>query len=411
MRSPVPDYLEEILDHLREDRRGEVAGYIPELAATDPERLGIAITTALGRTYAAGDADLEFTIQSISKPFAYAAALEDRGAETVLAAVGVEPTGEAFNELSLEQDTCRPKNLMINAGAITVHSLLAGEGATTEERVERARGLFSLLAGRELRIDEAVSTSELATAHRNLALAHMLRSYGILDGDVPALVEGYIRQCAILVTVQDLSVMAATLATGGIQPLTGERVLQPGVARQVMSVTAAAGMYDGAGDWLVRVGIPAKSGVAGGMVGVLPDLVGIGTLSPRLDPQGNSHRGGLLFERLSGDMGMHLFAPNGSRLDSVGAVAADGVLTLALEGTVQLTAATEALDLLETSHPTTDVLLDLTRVHAVTDVGRRMLLEGLRRIRLDGRGAALRDPGGVLPRPDLGDGTFPDVAD
>ncbi|MGP9539152.1 glutaminase [Brachybacterium sp. AOP43-C2-M15] len=411
MRSPVPDYLEEVVDALREDRRGEVADYVPELAAADPERLGIALTTTQGRTYVAGDADVEFTIQSISKPFAYAAALMDRGTRTVLDAVGVEPSGEAFNELSLEQDTRRPKNPMINAGAITVHALLVGEDASSAERVERSRSFFSRLAGRELRIDEEVCASELGAAHRNLALAHMLHSYGILDGDVPAVVEGYTRQCSILVTVRDLSVMAATLATGGIQPVTGERVLDAGVARRVMAVMAAAGMYDGAGDWLVRVGIPAKSGVAGGMVGVLPDLVGIGTFSPRLDPQGNSHRGGRLFERLSEDMGMHLFAADGSRLDAARATTVDGTTTVTLEGVVQLTAATEMLDLLETSDPTTDVLLDLEKVHTVTDLGRRMLLEGLRRVRLDGRGAVLRDPRGVLPAPDLGDGSFPDLVE
>lgn len=411
MRSPVPDYLDEVLEALREDRAGAVADYIPELAAAEPEQLGISLTTALGRTYAAGDADVEFTIQSISKPFAYAAALMDRGAETVLAAVGVEPSGEAFNELSLEQDTCRPKNPMINAGALTVHSLLVGEDADPAARVERVRELFSRLAGRELRIDEAVAASELETGHRNLALAHMLRSYGILTGDVPTVVEGYTRQCSLLVTVGDLSAMAATLATGGIQPVTGERVLDAATARQVMAVMASAGMYDGAGDWLVRVGIPAKSGVAGGMVGVLPDLVGIGTFSPRLDRQGNSHRGGRLFERLSQDMGMHLFSPNGSRQDAARASTADGTTSFALEGVVQLTAASEMLDLLEDSDPTTDVLLDLDRVHSVTDLGRRMLFEGLRRIRLDGRGVALRDPRGALPDPDLGDGTFPDVVE
>lgn len=404
MRTPVPDYLDEVLEALREDRSGEVAGYIPELAAADPERLGIALTTTLGRTYVAGDADVEFTIQSISKPFAYAAAIIDRGLEEVLGSVGVEPSGEAFNELSLEQDTRRPRNPMINAGALTVHSMLVGAEASEEERVERALSFFSRLAGRRLRIDEQVSASEMDTAHRNLAIAYMLRTYGILAGDVPSVVEGYTRQCSILVTVRDLSVMAATLATGGIQPVTGERVMEPEVAQQVMAVMAAAGMYDAAGDWLVRVGIPAKSGVAGGMVGVLPDRVGIGTFSPRLDSHGNSHRGRRVFERLSSDMGMHLFSSDGSRLDSVGVRQADGVTTFALEGTVQLTAATELLDLMESSDPGTDVVLDVTRVHGFTDLGRRMTLEGLRRLRLDGRSVALRDPQSVLPDPDLGDG-------
>ena len=408
MRTPVPDYLEEVLDELREDRNGEPASYIPELAAADPERLGIALTTTSGRTYAAGDVADEFTIQSISKPFAYAAAIIDRGLDTVLGAVGVEPSGEAFDELSLEQDTCRPRNPMINAGAITTHALLSGKEVTGEQRVARVLDLFSRLAGRELRVGEQVCSWVLVTALRDLAIGYMLRSYGIIDDDVSGVVEGYTRQCSILVTVRDLSVMSATLATGGVQPITGERIMEPEVAQQVMAVMAAAGMYDGAGDWLVRVGIPAKSGVAGGMVGVLPDRLGIGTFSPRLDARGNSHRGGRIFERLSRDMGMHLFSSDGSRFDSVAARVEDGVTTFALEGTVQLTAATELLDLMQDSDPGTGVVLDVGRVHGFSDVGRRMTLEGLRRLRLDGRAVALRDPSGVLPDPDLGDGTYPD---
>lgn len=409
MKTPVPDYLDEVLDSLRGDTGGTNADYIPELAAADPERFGMALTTTLGRTYAAGDADTEFTIQSISKPFAYAAALIDRGHDRVLEAVGVEPSGEAFNELSLEGETHRPKNPMINAGAITTHSLLAGAGAGQDARVERAVTFFSRLAGRDLRVDERVCASELASAHRNLALAYMLRTYGVLDDDVPSVIEGYTRQCSILVSVRDLSVMAATLAAGGIQPVTGERVMDPAVARHVMAVMAAAGMYDAAGDWLTRVGIPAKSGVAGGIVGVLPDLVGIGTFSPRLDSHGNSRRGRLVFERLSRDMGMHLFSSDRGRLDAVAVSEAEGTVTFALQGNVQLTAASELLDLMAGSDGAGDVVLDVSRVHSFSDLGRRMSLEGLRRLRLDGRRVAVRDPAGVLPDPDLGDGSYPDA--
>ncbi|MGW2260500.1 glutaminase [Streptomyces sp. NPDC001780] len=409
MKTPVPDYLDEVLDSLRDDTSGANADYIPELAEADPEPFGMALTTTLGRTYAAGDADTEFSIQSISKPFAYAAAIIDRGLDRVLDVVGVEPSGEAFNELSLEGETHRPKNPMINAGAITTHSLLVGAEAGQDERVDRALAFFSRLAGRDLRVDERVCASELASAHRNLALAYMLRTYGILDGDVPAVVEGYTRQCSILVSVRDLSVMAATLATGGIQPVTGERIMEPAVARHVMAVMAAAGMYDAAGDWLTRVGIPAKSGVAGGIVGVLPDRVGIGTFSPRLDSHGNSQRGRRAFERLSRDMGMHLFASDQGRLDAVDVSESPGTVTFALRGNVQLTAASELLDLMAGSDGPADVVLDVTRVHSFSDLGRRMSLEGLRRLRLDGRRVAVRDPSGVLPDPDLGDGSYPDA--
>ncbi|WP_313817944.1 glutaminase [Citricoccus sp.] len=407
MRTPVPDYLDEVLDALRGDSTGAPANYIPELATADPDKFALSITTTSGSTYAAGDVDTEFSIQSISKPFAYAAALIDRGFERVLESVGVEPSGEAFNELSLEGDTHRPKNPMINAGAIATHSLLGAAGAGQDDRVERARRLFSRLAGRELRVDEQVCASELGTAHRNLAIAHMLHNYGILEGDVHSIVEGYTRQCSILVNVRDLSMMAATLATGGVQPVTGDRVLESDVARQVMAVMAGAGMYDAAGDWLTRVGIPAKSGVAGGMVGVLPGQVGIGAFSPRLDAHGNSQRGRRAFERLSQDMGMHLFSSDRGRLDSVGSDTHNGTTTFRLQGNVQFTAAAELLDLMAEVE-NGNVVLDVSRVHSFSDVGRRMTLEGLRRLRLDGRGIALRDPSTTLPDPDLGDGTYPE---
>lgn len=407
MRTPIPDYLDEVLNALRDETSGATADYIPELAAADPDQLAFSLTSPGGATYAAGDVETEFSIQSIAKPFAYAAALIDRGLDSVLAAVGVEPSGEAFNELSLEGETHRPKNPMINAGAITTHALLVGTEANQRERVERARSFFSRLAGRQLRVDERVCASELGTADRNLAIAHMLANYGIIDTDVHSTVEGYTRQCSILITVKDLSMMAATLATGGLQPVTGERIMEPSVARQVMAVMAAAGMYDAAGDWLTRVGIPAKSGVAGGMVGVLPDQVGIGAFSPRLDTHGNSQRGRLAFERLSQDMGMHLFSASGGRLDAVRTQYEDSTTTFTLHGNIQFTAAAELLDLMEKLPDRQDIILEVSQVHSFTDLGRRMTLEGLRRLKLDGHAIMLHDSAEVLPNPDLGDGTYP----
>lgn len=410
MKTPIPAYLAEVLDVARPQDSGAPADYIPELAAADPERLGAAIATTTGAVYAAGDAEVEFSIQSISKPFAYALALLERGEERVMAAVGVEASGEAFNELSLEEGTNRPKNPMINVGAITTHSLIVADAAAPEQRVQRVLDFFSRLAGRPLHVDEEVCASELSSAHRNLAIAHMLANYGMIGDDAHGIVEGYTRQCSIAVTSRDLAVMAATLATGGVQPVTGERLMPPEVARLVMSVMGVAGMYDAVGTWFTAVGIPAKSGVAGGMVGVLPGQVGIGTFSPRLDEHGNSVRGQRVFEQLSTDMGMHLFGVDHPRQDSVRCGREGDREIFSLQGTVQFTAGAELLDLMEGCQEGTEVLLDVSRVNAFTAVGRRMALEGLHLLREDGHRILLRDPDGVLPEPDLGDGHRPEPA-
>ncbi|OUC78086.1 glutaminase [Gordonia lacunae] len=410
MKSPVEDYLAEVLASVREDRSGAVADYIPELATAPADRLGIALCTPDGRVYAAGDADTTFTIQSISKPFAYAAALIDRGPEVVRRSVGVEPSGEAFNELSLEKESRRPKNPMINAGAITTHQLLVSADAGGDERVHRVQAFFSQLANRELVIDEDVCASELSSADRNLALAHMLRNYGIIDVEPHRAVVGYIRQCSVSVSVRDLAVMCATLANAGRHPQTGETVMDAAVARQTMAVMAAAGMYDSAGEWFTTVGIPAKSGVAGGLIGALPGQCGIAVFSPRLDPHGNSVRGTRVFARLSDDMGMHLMGvePSGaSVLRDVDATDAETILIL--RGPVQFSGAEVILRVMETTPADRGVLLDLSRVDRFTDVGRRMVLEGLRRVRLEGRSTAIHDPDNTLPDPDLGDGSFAEI--
>lgn len=409
MRTPIPDYLNEILDDLRDDDRGAVADYIPGLASADPDRLAVALTTVEGRTYAAGDSDVEFTIQSMSKPFAYAAALTDRGTTFVDGRIDIEPSGEAFNELSLETGTYRPKNAMINAGAITAHSLLVGEGASRDQRVERALAFFSTLAGRQLRIDETIYESELETADRNLSIAHMLHNYGIIEDDAHEAVEGYTAQCSILVTVSDIATMAATLATGGVQPVTGERVIAKPVARQTLSAMAAAGMYDAAGSWFSDVGIPAKSGVAGGLLGALPGQVGLGAFSPRLDEHGNSVRGVELFSRMSKDMGFHLMEVETTGSRALRDIRTDGdTTTVDLQGTVNFSGAEAILYELDgTAPPSGTVVFDVSRVDAFTDVGRRMVLEAMRRLTLDGLEVGLFDPESKLPDPDMGDGNHP----
>ena len=294
MRSPIPDYLLEVLDSCGADA-GAVADYIPELAAANPERFGICVATVDGAVYAAGDADVEFTIQSMSKPFTYALALADRGVAEMDERVGVEPSGEAFNEISLDPETGRPRNAMINAGALLTHSLVDGEDAAA--RSQRVLAGFSRFAGRDLVVDESAFSSEFASAHRNLGMAHLLKASGVLECDPVEVVEGYTRQCSITVSCRDLAMMAATLANAGTHPLTQERLLSRPVVRQVMSVMMTCGMYDAAGDWMTDVGIPAKSGVSGGVIGALPGQVGVAVFSPRLDTHGSSVRGVQVFER------------------------------------------------------------------------------------------------------------------
>ncbi len=408
MRSPIPDYLAEALGDVAPDTAGALAGYIPELAEADPDRVGAAFATTDGEIYGAGDVDVEFTIQSISKPFAYALALADRGFDAVLAKVGVEPSGEAFNEISLEGGSGRPLNPMINAGALMAHSLAGAEGLGPKERSERVIAGLSAFAGRRLEVDESVCASELEHAHRNLAIAHMLRSHGLFTEDPASIVDGYTRQCSLLVTARDLALMAATLANRGINPRSGERVVPEPVVRQVLSVMSTCGMYDAAGDWATQVGIPAKSGVAGGLIGALPGQIGIATFSPRLDPHGNSVRGVSLFERFSSDMGLHVMevpatAREVVRTNRVIGIGPNAIRVFRLQGGIRFAGAERIVrEVVDTAPAETRVALDLTRVFSVDDVARRMLLEVVRRLTLDGHAVYLIDPESVLPDPDPG---------
>lgn len=301
--SPVQTYLEELHRRLAPLREGEVASYIPPLSKADPSWFGVCIATTDGNVYQVGDAEIPFTIQSISKPFVYGLALADHGLDAVAKKIGVEPTGDAFNSISLDPATGRPLNPMINAGAIAASSLIAGH--SQDDKRERLLGLFSLYAGRALAIDEHVYLSEKETGHRNRAIGHMLRNFDVLVEDPEGALDLYFQQCSILVTCRDLSIMAATLANGGVNPVTGEQVVSPELVPSILSVMTTCGMYDFAGEWTFAVGLPAKSGVAGGILAVLPGQLGIGIFSPPLDPRGNSVRGVAACRELSRDFNLH----------------------------------------------------------------------------------------------------------
>ncbi|MCB1773189.1 MAG: glutaminase A [Gammaproteobacteria bacterium] len=303
--SPVQRYLDELHQQLLGVVAGEVASYIPELTRSDPGWLGLALVTVDGHVYQVGDSRQPFTIQSISKALTYGIALEDRGLEHVVSKVGVEPSGEAFNSISLEPDTGRPVNPMINAGAIAVTGMI--EGPPEGGPLQRILETFARYTGHPHEVDESVYRSESETGHRNRAIAHLLYGHGILDTSPETALDAYFQQCSILVTARDLAMMGACLANNGVNPVTGVVALKSQFTEKVLSVMSTCGMYDYSGAWIFDVGMPAKSGVGGGIMAVLPGQFGLGVFSPPLDEKGNSVRGIEACKRLSRDFSLHLF--------------------------------------------------------------------------------------------------------
>lgn len=304
-----PHRLQQLVESLHDEYRsldeGTVATYIPELGKANPNHLGICLVTADGRVFEAGDCLEPFTIQSISKPFTFGMALEELGHEKVWQHVDVEPSGDAFNSIELQNGTNRPHNPMVNSGAITVTALLHERfGPATFDTI-LAR--FSAAAGRPLSIDQSVYESERRTGHRNRAIAHLLLNFGLVPADAEAALDVYFRQCSILVTSRDLAAMAATLANMGRNPVNDVGVFDIHCVKHMMSIMLTCGMYDYSGQWAYRVGIPAKSGVAGGVMAVVNRQVGIGIYSPRLDAHGNSRRGVEVCADLASRLGLHVF--------------------------------------------------------------------------------------------------------
>jgi len=312
-RSPDPHTYD--LDNLRArvlagEAAGEVDDSIPELAAADPDLLGVALACADGTVRESADADVLFSIQSAVKPFLFALALLDTEGEA-LDRIGIEPTGESFDAIKLESGTGRPPNPMVNAGALLTASNVDGGGV--DGRDERILQGLSAFAGRQLTVDENVAHNEHLLGDRNHALAHLMRAEGTLQVSADDAVSVYARACAVLVDARALAVMGATLAFGGVNPVSGEKVVPSRVARDVVSVMATCGVYDGSGRWMRKVGIPAKSSVSGAIVMSAPGRLGAAVVSPPLDDQGTSVRGSIATALLSTELDLHVFGMRGGR--------------------------------------------------------------------------------------------------
>ncbi len=298
--------LERVHGSVLELSGGEVASYIPELAKVDPELLAVAVCTVGGEVASTGDDRHELTLQSLSKPFVYGRALELLGPEAVRARLGVEPSGDPFDAIIRLDGQNRPHNPMINAGAIAASGLLVERG----EGIAELLAMMSRYAGRALAgVDAPVYLSERTAGHRNRAIAHLMHHLSMLRAPVDRTLDLYFQQCSVLVDCRDLAVMAATLAAGGRNPLTGEQAIPEALVRHVLAVMFTCGFYDAAGRFAFEVGLPAKSGVCGGVLAVAPGRMGLAAFSPRLDALSSSVRGTAAVTEVARNLGLHLLAP------------------------------------------------------------------------------------------------------
>jgi glutaminase len=398
-KPPLLRFLDRCYQDFSHETGGTVADYIPELGKADPDHFGIGLATLDGHVYEVGDTKIPFTIQSMSKPFVFALALDTLGAGRVESAIGVEPSGDPFNSIRLNAEN-HPFNPMVNAGAITCSGLIhEAKGNAAFEYIRQALGRF---AGRELDVDEAVYASESATGDRNRAIGYLLRTNAVIKDNVAAVLDVYFRQCAILVTARDTAIMAATLANRGVNPVTGEQVMTPYAISRTLSVMTSSGMYDYAGEWIYRVGIPAKSGVGGGILAALPARLGLGSYSPRLDTHGNSVRGIKVCEALSSHYDLHMLNRSDDARNSIIADYTIGkspsrrvrrpheqkilaahhqdVRVIELVGTLSFSNVDYVSRKLAAKPRPQFVIFDLRRVASVTRAGARLLAEEFREL-------------------------------
>lgn len=405
--APFQHYLEKLPDRYHGVVEGTVADYIPELSRARPEWFGIALATADGHVYQVGDAHQPFTIQSISKVIAYGLALEDNGIDAVTARVGVEPSGDVFNAIDLDPDTGQPCNPMINAGAIATAGMI--RDADGVHRVQRVLDTMQRYVGHPVSIDEKVYRSESETGHRNRAIAHLLRNFAILEEHPDETLALYFKQYSINVTCRDLAVMAACLANNGVNPITGVVALDNRYVVKVLSVMGSCGMYDYSGNWLYRVGMPAKSGVGGGIIAVLPGQFGLAVFSPPLDAQGNSVLGIRVCEDISAHFELHLYHAvratsasvlrvkyDGSRVNSrkvrretdVQALAAKGhvIRVYELQGNLLFGSSDSVIrEIINETDTCRYIIVDLKRVVEMDAASRRLFLETAQMFRAAGK--------------------------
>ena len=297
--------LQDLLERFRPLQDGKLNPASEALGDTDPERFAVAIATARGEVITAGDAQDVLAIQSISKPFLYGLALDIFGRKAVHRKVSVEPTTEAFNSLTELEEDHLPYNPMINSGAITISAML--HHADPKGACEQMMEMFGKYLGREAtRHPRAID--DASGAHRNLAIAHLLRHFEVIGDDIEGAMLMYQRQCTVTANTRELALMAATLANGGVHPLTGQRAIEREHLHDVLTLMFTCGMYDTSGSWAYTVGLPAKSGVGGGILAVVPGHMGIAVFSPRLDAHGHSVRGVALLRALSLEWGLRMFA-------------------------------------------------------------------------------------------------------
>jgi glutaminase len=400
-KPPLLRFLDRCLADYSAETSGNVADYIPELGKADPAHFGISLATLDGHVYEVGDSRIPFTIQSMSKPFVFALALDTLGAGRVESAIGVEPSGDPFNSIRLNADN-HPFNPMVNAGAIACSGLIheaKGDGA-----YEYIRQALSRFAGRDLEIDEAVYASESVSGDRNRAIGYLLRTNAVLKDNVASVLEVYFRQCSVLVTARDIAIMAATLANRGVNPVTGEQVMTPYAISRTLSVMTSSGMYDYAGEWIYRVGIPAKSGVGGGILAALPARLGLGSYSPKLDKHGNSVRGIKVCDALSSHYDLHMLNRSDDARNSIIADYNIGknpsrrvrraheqkilaahhrdVRVIELVGTLTFSKVDYVSRELAAKPRPQFVIFDLRRVAAMTRAGARLLAEEFRELEL-----------------------------